>query len=171
MKNSHGGANRDVQPVDRYVGSRMRMRRNSQRLTQNDLAEALGITFQQVQKYENGGNRISAGRLWQLAVAPDVPITWFFDGLSGKETARPMKKLDEEATQLVAFFSDRRSAELVRGFVKLNLRSKTPWSGLSPPPPPHDSRKPAGAISFLAGVRGLGSCKSPPVTHCAGGNV
>ena len=120
---SHRGTNRTAQPVDRYVGSRIRMRRTSRSLSQSELADALGVTFQQLQKYENGTNRISASRLWKLADVLDAPITWFFDGLM-KETSRPIKKHDEEAMRVVAFFSDRRAAELVREFVKLKPNVK-----------------------------------------------
>jgi transcriptional regulator with XRE-family HTH domain len=66
-------------PVDILVGSRVRLRRNMLGLSQEKLGEALGLTFQQVQKYERGANRISASRLFQLSRILDVPVPFFFD--------------------------------------------------------------------------------------------
>lgn len=68
-------------PVDIYVGKRMRQRREMQGLPQKELARKLGISFQQVQKYESGANRISASKLWQLCDVLDVEPGYFFDGL------------------------------------------------------------------------------------------
>ena len=67
-------------PIDKHVGSRVRMRRNMVGLSQEKVADALGLTFQQVQKYEKGTNRISSSRLHQLARILEVPIPFFFDG-------------------------------------------------------------------------------------------
>jgi transcriptional regulator with XRE-family HTH domain len=67
-------------PVDRYVGSRVRMRRMMISMSQEKLGERLGITFQQVQKYEKGTNRIGASRLQQLSSILSVPVTFFFEG-------------------------------------------------------------------------------------------
>jgi transcriptional regulator with XRE-family HTH domain len=86
MKNSslmpryHGKGNGNPDPVDIHVGSRIRFNRTEAGLSQETLAEALGITFQQVQKYERGTNRVSASRLYQLALIFNVPIGSFFDG-------------------------------------------------------------------------------------------
>ncbi len=68
------------QPVDIFVGSRMRMRRLLNGLTQKELAEMLGVSFQQLQKYEKGTSRIGPARLQLVAQKLDVPITFFFDG-------------------------------------------------------------------------------------------
>ena len=67
-------------PVDKHVGGRVRMRRILVGMSQEKLGEALGLTFQQVQKYEKGSNRISASRLQQIAQALGVPVTFFFEG-------------------------------------------------------------------------------------------
>jgi transcriptional regulator with XRE-family HTH domain len=67
-------------PVDRHVGSRLRMRRMMLGMSQGKLGDALGLTFQQVQKYEKGTNRISASRLQQSADILQVPVTFFFEG-------------------------------------------------------------------------------------------
>jgi transcriptional regulator with XRE-family HTH domain len=68
-------------PVDVLVGSRVRLRRNMLGLSQEKLGEALGLTFQQVQKYERGANRISASRLFQLSRILDVPVRFFYDAV------------------------------------------------------------------------------------------
>lgn len=67
-------------PVDRHVGGRVRMRRILVGMSQEKLGEALGLTFQQVQKYEKGSNRISASRLSHIAQVLGVPVTFFFEG-------------------------------------------------------------------------------------------
>jgi transcriptional regulator with XRE-family HTH domain len=71
-------------PVDRHVGSRVRLRRTLLGMSQEKLGEVLGVTFQQVQKYEKGINRIGAGRLQAIGAALGVPITFFYDGLPGE---------------------------------------------------------------------------------------
>ena len=67
-------------PIDRYVGSRVRMRRMMLGMSQEKLGNALGLTFQQVQKYEKGTNRIGASRLQQISQILQVPVSFFFDG-------------------------------------------------------------------------------------------
>jgi transcriptional regulator with XRE-family HTH domain len=74
--------------IDRHVASRLRLRRLEAGLTQTLLADALGISFQQFQKYEWAINRISAGALYQLALTLDVPVQYFFDGLSRRDKKR-----------------------------------------------------------------------------------
>src|SRR5580698_2110252 len=69
-------------PVDLHVGARMRLRRRMQGVSQEKLADALGLTFQQVQKYERGANRVSASKLYEIAAALKAPVSYFFDGLA-----------------------------------------------------------------------------------------
>jgi transcriptional regulator with XRE-family HTH domain len=69
----------DSHPIDKYVGSRVKLRRTLLGLAQQQLAKALGLTFQQVQKYESGVNRIGASRLFQLSLILSVPISYFYD--------------------------------------------------------------------------------------------
>ncbi|MFW7268357.1 helix-turn-helix domain-containing protein [Gluconacetobacter sp. Hr-1-5] len=82
-------------PVDVHVGGRIRLRRTLLGMSQERLGEALGLTFQQVQKYERGTNRVSASRLYELSDVLDVPVSFFFDGLdhgrrsSGQAAGRP----------------------------------------------------------------------------------
>ena len=75
-------------PVDRHVGLRIRMRRKEVGVSQERLAEALGITFQQVQKYERGANRVSASKLWEIAQALRTPVAYFYEGLSDNDRVR-----------------------------------------------------------------------------------
>jgi transcriptional regulator with XRE-family HTH domain len=69
-----------VHPTDKHVGTRLRMRRLMLHKSQSDIANALGLTFQQVQKYEKGSNRISASRLQTLCTILQVPVSFFFEG-------------------------------------------------------------------------------------------
>src|SRR5512145_2081507 len=78
-------ASRSPNPVDRHVGLRIRMRRKELGVSQERLAEAVGITFQQVQKYERGANRVSASKLWEIAAALKTPVAYFYDGLGDQE--------------------------------------------------------------------------------------
>ena len=70
-------------PIDVHVGSRIRLRRTLLGMSQERLAEAIGLTFQQVQKYERGANRVGSSRLYDLARVLDVPIAYFFDEMPG----------------------------------------------------------------------------------------
>ena len=97
-------------PVDVHVGKRVRHRRWMVGMTQQQLAEKVGIKFQQIQKYETGMNRISASRLWAIAENLDVQISFFFEGLEGSEKASDQKF--EGMPENV--FSDKEALELVR---------------------------------------------------------
>lgn len=74
---------REANQIDAHVGSRVRLRRQLLKMSQEKLGDELGVTFQQVQKYERGANRIGASRLYSLANVLDVPVNFFFDGLTG----------------------------------------------------------------------------------------
>jgi transcriptional regulator with XRE-family HTH domain len=93
-------------PVDVHVGKRIRHRRWLVGMTQQQLAEAVGIKFQQIQKYETGANRVSASRLWDVAEALEVDIAFFFEGLSkdGEDSGKTLPAdiiADKEALDLV----------------------------------------------------------------------
>jgi transcriptional regulator with XRE-family HTH domain len=91
-------------PVDAHVGKRIRHRRWMVGMTQQQLADKVGIKFQQIQKYETGMNRVSASRLWDIAESLDVTIAFFFEGLADAEAAaKPANDLmaDKEALELV----------------------------------------------------------------------
>jgi transcriptional regulator with XRE-family HTH domain len=70
-------------PVDRHVGLRIRLRRKELGVSQERLADSIGLTFQQIQKYERAANRVSASKLWEVAQALDAPVAYFYDGLDG----------------------------------------------------------------------------------------
>ena len=73
---------RSPNPVDRHVGLRIRLRRKELGVSQEKLAEAIGLTFQQVQKYERAANRVSASKLWEMSRALNTTIAYFYEGLS-----------------------------------------------------------------------------------------
>ena len=86
-----------INPVDKYVGSRVRMRRLMLSMSQTEVADALGLAFQQMQKYEKGSNRVSASRLQHLSQILQVPGAFFFEGLpvgAGPEIAAEAKSRD-----------------------------------------------------------------------------
>jgi transcriptional regulator with XRE-family HTH domain len=90
-------------PVDVYVGSQIRTRRLLLGMNQEDLAQSLGLTFQQVQKYESGANRVSASRLWEIAAILKMPIRYFFPGGQGQHP--PNEQLQRpESIELIRFF-------------------------------------------------------------------
>ncbi|MFD0979059.1 helix-turn-helix domain-containing protein [Tropicimonas aquimaris] len=94
-------------PVDIHVGKRIRHRRWLTGMTQQQLAEKVGIKFQQIQKYETGANRVSASRLWDIAVALSVPVSSFFEG---------MERTADEAFAGTDVMSDREALELLRSY-------------------------------------------------------
>jgi transcriptional regulator with XRE-family HTH domain len=99
-------------PVDSHVGQRIRQRRWMSGMTQQQLAEKVGIKFQQIQKYETGMNRVSASRLFDVAQALDVPVSFFFEGLGGTSTAAPAAA----DSGLGDLLSDKEALELVRSY-------------------------------------------------------
>lgn len=110
--------------VDRYVGERIRARRAALGLTQEDLARALGISYQQVQKYETGGNRVSAGRLFEMARRLEVPVGYFFEGLPESPAPSSDEPMAHGGTQ-------RALIELVQNFNAVtNPRVRAVVSGL-----------------------------------------
>lgn len=95
---------RTPSPIDVHVGRRVRQRRKSMNITQQQLALQLGLTFQQVQKYERGANRVSASKLYEIAVALRTTISYFFDGLADPSLALTGKKADPAAEKRVNAF-------------------------------------------------------------------
>lgn len=77
--------------IDQHVGARVKQIRMLRNLSQTELGDQVGITFQQIQKCENGSNRIGSSRLWQFSQILDVPVSYFFEGLEGKP-AKPQRK-------------------------------------------------------------------------------
>jgi transcriptional regulator with XRE-family HTH domain len=97
--------------IDHHVGERIRLRRTERGLTQEQLAEALEVSYQQVQKYETGANRISAGRIWEIARKLAVEVGYFFEGLDA-EPPPPPEPLEHGGRQ-------RSAIELVRKFAQI----------------------------------------------------
>ncbi|PSL22349.1 helix-turn-helix domain-containing protein [Shimia abyssi] len=96
-------------PVDVHVGKRIRQRRWLTGMTQQQLAGQVGIKFQQIQKYETGANRVSASRLWDIADALDVPVSFFFEGLEAEE--------GELAAKVPAdLMGDKEALDLIRSY-------------------------------------------------------
>lgn len=102
-------------PVDVHVGRRVRHRRWMVGMTQQQLGDIVGIKFQQIQKYETGMNRISASRLWDIAQALDVSISFFFEGFDSEEgtVETPAAVADIQRGDLLA---DKEALELVRSY-------------------------------------------------------
>ena len=98
-------------PVDVHVGKRIRHRRWMNGTTQQQLAEKVGIKFQQIQKYETGMNRVSASRLWDIAHALGVPVSFFFEGIEPNSAAEPQRS--EMPGDILA---DREALELLRSY-------------------------------------------------------
>jgi transcriptional regulator with XRE-family HTH domain len=132
---------RSANSVDGHVGSRVRLRRLELGLSQEKLAEQLGITFQQVQKYERGTNRIGASRLHQIALVLQAPITYFFEGAS--DAVLPTTK---EASPLAQALSDPATVRLVRAFATIE--------------DPQLKQKAIGVIEAIADTSTLGSDKA-----------
>ncbi len=91
-------------PVDVHVGESVRERRVYLGMSQGDLGEYFGLTFQQIQKYENGANRISASKLWTISHLFDVPIGWFFYGLRELRQGQEDVMTKAEAHQLARYY-------------------------------------------------------------------
>jgi transcriptional regulator with XRE-family HTH domain len=102
--------------IDLHLGRRLRRRRRLLGLTQQQLALAVGIRFQQIQKYECGANRISAARLWQLAEALETPVAYFYDGLA-ESAARDEERGGE-------MFSRKETLDLIQAYYRLSERPR-----------------------------------------------
>jgi transcriptional regulator with XRE-family HTH domain len=120
MKNIKRKTKGTPNSVDVYVGSRLRVRRSLLGLSQEKLAEAIGLTFQQVQKYERGMNRISAGRLYQFAHILEVPISYFFEQMVGAENqniaAFGMSDNKQEEFQSNDVMHNKETLDLIRAY-------------------------------------------------------
>lgn len=104
---------KDVHPIDTYVGQRLRYARVLKGLSQEAVANALQVTFQQIQKYEKGRNRMSVGRLWDAAKLFEVPMTFFFQGY--EETGMP-GMAEDSASFGIEPTLDRDTLALVRAY-------------------------------------------------------
>jgi len=107
--------------IDLHLGKRLRRRRRLLGLTQQQLASAVGVRFQQIQKYECGANRISAARLWELAEALEVPINYFYEGLEAEATPDNTNEAVKRSEQVLA---RKETLDLVRAYYKLGERPR-----------------------------------------------
>jgi len=106
--------------IDVHLGKRLRRRRRLLGLTQQQLAGACGVRFQQIQKYECGANRISAARLWQLSEALEVPVGYFYDGL----TDAAKRELAGENGEAGEMFARKETLDLIRAYYQLGERPR-----------------------------------------------
>jgi transcriptional regulator with XRE-family HTH domain len=112
-------------PIDVHVGARVRLRRTLLGMSQEKLGEAIGLTFQQVQKYERGANRVGASRLFDLSRVLDVPVSFFFDDMSDDTSLQSPRMMvaglvDEQAVSLdVDPMTKRETLELVRAYYRI----------------------------------------------------
>jgi transcriptional regulator with XRE-family HTH domain len=106
-------------PTDKYVGSRVRMRRMMLGLSQEKLADGLGLTFQQIQKYEKGANRISASRLQAISQILDAPVHFFFEG--GPQSAKGGQALGDSPSPayVTDFLTTADGLALVKAYVRI----------------------------------------------------
>jgi len=105
--------------IDVHLGKRLRRRRRLLGLTQQQLAGTVGVRFQQIQKYECGANRISAARLWQLSEALEVPVGYFYDGLSDQ-----MRRESAGESEGGEMFARKETLDLIRAYYLLGERPR-----------------------------------------------
>ncbi|WP_318765179.1 helix-turn-helix domain-containing protein [Agrobacterium fabrum] len=105
--------------IDVEVGARIKLKRKLLRMSQQSLAGKLGVTFQQVQKYEKGANRVGASRLSQIATALDVPMSYFFDGNQGGRQDDDNPHITRETDEVALFLSSREGFNLNRAFMQI----------------------------------------------------
>jgi transcriptional regulator with XRE-family HTH domain len=106
-------------PIDKHVGSRVRMRRKMLGMSLEKLGDALGLTYQQVQKYEKGTNRISASRLQQSAHILQVPVTFFFEGVPSLPGAPKVKGLAPSPDYVSDFIATSAGLALIEAFTRI----------------------------------------------------
>ena len=107
-------------PIDQHVGRRVRMRRLMLAMSQEKLGDALGLTFQQVQKYEKGATRISASRLQQMSDILQVPVEFFFEGAPNASAPHGSNKSELWMAQIDDFVSDPDGLRLIRAFMRID---------------------------------------------------
>ena len=107
--------------IDVHLGKRLRRRRRLLGLTQQQLAGACGVRFQQIPKYECGANRISAARLWQLSEALEVPVGYFYDGLTDAAQREHCANEGEAGGEM---FAQKETLDLIRAYYQLGERPR-----------------------------------------------
>ena len=112
-------ATKSPNPVDKHVGNRVRMRRLMLGISQQKLGDALGVSFQQVQKYENGANRIGASRLQRISDILEVPAAFFFEGAPNLHRATHGVKEAPSPAYLSDFLATSEGLSLTKAFVRI----------------------------------------------------
>jgi transcriptional regulator with XRE-family HTH domain len=107
-------------PIDIHVGSRVRLRRNMLGMSQEKLGESLGITFQQIQKYEKGTNRVGASRLQAISTVLNVPVSFFFEDAPGTSPVTGGMAEASSTSFVVDFLSSAEGLQLNRAFAKIS---------------------------------------------------
>jgi len=117
--------------IDRHVGARIKERRLMLGLSQQQLADSIGVTYQQAHKYERGLNRIAAGRLYEIAQVLGVPISWFFDGIGQGQEPAPLtqrQRLCLEVARNFAQIGNERHqlalSQMARALAEVEVRAK-----------------------------------------------
>lgn len=105
-------------PIDVYVGGRIRLRRNMLGMSQEKLGDNLGITFQQIQKYEKGTNRVGASRLQAISSILEAPVAYFFEGAPGGSPAEGFAE-ENQTDYVVDFLSSSEGLQLNRAFARI----------------------------------------------------
>ncbi len=114
-------AGESMDEIDTHLGRRLRRRRRLLGLTQQELAETCGVRFQQIQKYECAANRMSAARLWQLAEILEVPISYFYEGLTRDQREHLERSEDGEANDTMA---SKETQDLIHAYYQLGERPR-----------------------------------------------
>lgn len=107
-------------PIDIHVGSRIRLRRVLIGMSQEKLGDQLGITFQQVQKYEKGTNRVGASRLYRISQVLGVPVSFFFDDIAGQAPAESGFGETKSERYVVDFISSAEGLQLNKAFLRIS---------------------------------------------------
>ena len=121
-------APRSPNPIDIHVGTRVRLRRQVMKMSQEKLGDQLGVTFQQVQKYERGANRVGASRLWKLSEVLDVPVNFFYDGLSTEyggqsESSALLSETPDQSPIVYDFINSTDGVSLAKAVLKIKNKA------------------------------------------------
>lgn len=117
-------ARESVHPVDRHVGQQIRMRRMQSNVSLGDLGAGIGVSLQQVQKYESGKNRVSASMLYELANCLKIPVARFFEGLPDPETTQD-QQFTIEIDEKIAYISTAQGRRLIEDVLLLSPRVRS----------------------------------------------
>jgi transcriptional regulator with XRE-family HTH domain len=121
---SKASSEQDIHPVDRHVGQQLRIRRIHSNLSQTELGAKIGLSYQQIQKYESGKNRISASMLYEFASRLNVPVAQFFEGLPQPDAALH-EALPSDVDERIAYLTTTEGRRFVEEILRLSPRLRT----------------------------------------------